>query len=142
MWSVQLQGSNSAEGFKIVSYQKDDEIAWAKLEHEIGDFDSIKKAEDYFTSNYLKDIDLYSNILFLLNKKGQVIGSCIAWTDERNGYKVSSLHWLVVDETYQGRGLGKTLCTSIMNKFVEEDRIQSIFIHSHGALKRYFFTYL
>lgn len=116
-------------GFKIVSYCPGDEKAWAKLEYEIGDFDSLKEAKDYFVSNYLKDKTLYDKILFLLNEKEQVIGSYIAWTDERKDATVSSLHWLVLDEAYQGRGLGRALCISVMNKFNEEDRLP-VYIHT------------
>lgn len=44
--------------------------------------------------------------MYLLDDTGQAICSCISWTDERHGKEVNSLHWLIVDEAYQGKGLG------------------------------------
>ena len=102
-------------GFSITSYQHGYEKEWAKLENSIGDFDSVKEAEKYFTETYLQNPELLPNILFALNKDGDVVGSCIAWQDMRGINSVSSLHWLVVDDLYQGKGLGRALCTAVMN---------------------------
>lgn len=117
------------EGFKIRSCCIRDEKSWAKLEYEIGDFESQKEAEQYFISNYLKEEILLSNILFLINDQGHVIEFCIVWTDERNDSRVSSLHWLVVDKIYQGQGLGRVLYIAVMNKFAEEGRLP-VYIHT------------
>lgn len=116
-------------GFEIVGYRAGDEKAWAKLEYSTGDFESVEEAEQYFVSTYLHDEKLYNRILFLLNPERLVIGSCIAWQDERNGSAVSSLHWLVVDDSYQGRGLGRALCTAVMNLFAERGELP-VYIHT------------
>jgi len=42
---------------------------------------------------------------------------------------VSSLHWLVVDENYQGKGLGKALCIKAMNLFASRDQLP-VYIHT------------
>lgn len=105
------------DGFSIVPYRGGYEKAWAKLEYAIEDFDSEAEAESYFVSTYLPDGEKRKNCLFLLNPEKQVIGSCIAWQDRRGNQLVSSLHWLVVEEEYQGRGLGKALCLAVMNLF-------------------------
>ncbi|MDO5446133.1 MAG: hypothetical protein Q4F31_11010 [Eubacteriales bacterium] len=95
------------DGFEIVSYQESYEEDWARLEFAIGDFDSTEEAKSYFVSAYLPDSKKQKDILFLLNPERQVIDSCIAWQDRRGDAEVSSLHWLVVDELYQGKKLGK-----------------------------------
>ena len=89
------------DGFSIVSYQRGYEKEWAKLEYAIGDFDSLEAAEKCFVETYLQKTELFSNILFAMNKDNEIIGSCIAWQDMRGTNSVSSLHWLVVDERYQ-----------------------------------------
>ena len=102
-------------GFSIVPYQVGYEKEWAKQEYAIGDFDSEVEAEKYFAETYLQNPELLPNILFALNRDGYVVGSCIAWRDMRGINSVSSLHWLVVDERYQKIGLGRALCTAVMN---------------------------
>lgn len=117
------------DGFSIISYQSGHEKEWAKLEYAIGDFDSEAEAEKYFAETYLQNPELLPNILFALNKDGDVVGSCIAWQDMRGISSVSSLHWLVVDERYQRIGLGRALCTSVMNIFAERQGLP-VYIHT------------
>ena len=57
------------------------------------------------------------------------MGSCIAWQDMRGISSVSSLHWLVVDERYQKIGLGRALCTSVMNIYAERQGLP-VYIHT------------
>lgn len=117
------------EGFSVVSYQPGYEKEWAKLEYAIGDFGLAAEAEKYFTETYLQKPELSSDILFVLNKDHDIVGSCIAWQDNQGTNRVSSLHWLVVDERYQGIGLGKALCTAIMNIYAKR-RALPVYIHT------------
>ena len=117
------------DGFSIISYQPGHEKEWAKLEVSIGDFCSSAEAEDYFIKTYLHDPNQSSNILFALNSNHEVVGFCMAWQDTRGVNSVSSLHWLVVHERYQGIGLGKALCISVMNIF-EKRRGFPVYIHT------------
>ena len=117
------------EGFSIAAYQPGYEKEWARLEYSIGDFDSIDEAEEYFTGTYLKDPELIPDILFALNEKNEVVGSCIAWKDMKGGETVSSLHWLVVDESYQRLGLGRALCVAVMNIYAEKNAFP-MYIHT------------
>ena len=117
------------EGFCVVSYQKGYEKDWAGMEYSIGDFNSTQEAEDYFMSTYLSKESNHENCRFLLSPDKKVIGSCIAWNDFRNDTPVSSLHWLAVDENYQGMGLGKALCLATMNIFAEKGGTP-VYIHT------------
>ena len=117
------------EGFSIVSYRSGLEKEWAQLECSIGDFDSVTEAESYFIETYLQDPKKFSNILFAINRKNEAVGSCIAWQDLKGADKVSSLHWLVVQEKYQGLGLGRALCTAIMNIYAKEEAFP-VYIHT------------
>ncbi len=117
------------DGFLIVSYQHRFEKEWAKLEYAIGDFDSLEAAEKYFVETYLQNSELFPIILFLLNREREIAGSCIAWQDMQNGNCVSSLHWLVVDERYQGIGLGRALGTAVMNIYAKRQGLP-VYIHT------------
>ncbi len=115
-------------GYTIVPYEKGLQTDWARLECAIGDFASHEEAVHYFTDNYAKGNNS-EKILFLLDNTGQAIGSCISWMDERYGRKVNSLHWLVVDEAFQGKGFGRALCTETMNRFYLRNQ-KPIYIHT------------
>ena len=129
------------KGFSIVPYKSGYEKAWAELEYSIGDFESLEEAESYFISTYLQNGSMMNNILFLLNEDNQVVGSCIAWQDKRKESIVSSLHWLVVDEEYHGRGLGKALCNATMNIFKEQENLP-VYIHTQPWSWKAIFLYL
>ena len=70
-----------------------------------------------------------TDILFLVNDKGLVLGSCIAWTDKRQGNDVNSLHWLIIDESYQRNGFGRAICRETMNRFYQRNH-RPIYIHT------------
>ena len=117
------------DGFAIVSFQPGYEKEWAKLESAIGDFDSAAEAEKYFVETYLRKAESFPDILFVTNREHEVVGSCIAWRDPRGSRSVSSLHWLVVDERYQGIGLGRALATAVMNIFAGRRELP-VYIHT------------
>ena len=126
--SYAFQRTTLPEGYRIRSYRPGDEYDWARLECAIGDFDSLDEAVAYFREKYLSGGDR-EDILFLLDDSGAVAGSCVAWTDERRGALVNSLHWLVVHEAHQGKGCGRALCASVMNRFLTRNG-QPIYIHT------------
>ncbi len=115
------------DGYAIVPYQHGFEKDWARLEYAVGDFSSAEEAMQYFTEKYL--CGETDDLLFLLSDQGQVIGSCIAWTDERKGRDVNSLHWLIVDDLYQRQGLGRALCCETMNRFYLRNQ-KPIYLHT------------
>jgi len=118
------------EGFRIVPFENGFERAWAGMEFAVGDFHSEKAAAEYFNTVYMCDLNhSREKMRFLLNEKRQVIGSCIAWQDIRNDIPVSSLHWLIVDEKYQGQKLGRALCNDTMRIF-QQDNGFPVYIHT------------
>ena len=128
------------DGFSIVPYQNGYEKEWAKLECAIGDFDSLEAAEKYFIETYLHNPGLFPNILFLINRELEIVGSCIAWQDIQGEKSVSSLHWLVVQERYQGIGLGRALCTAVMNIYAKRGAFP-VYIHTQPWSWKAIFLY-
>lgn len=119
------------DGYKFRMYQNGDERKWAELEYEIGDFDSVEEAEQYFISTYCSNemLDITKRCVFAVNEKNEIVGSCIAWKDLRGDRLVASLHWLVVSPQYQGKGIGKALCQKVMQIFFENDEFP-VYIHT------------
>ncbi len=133
---------NLPHGFSIVPYKKGYEKEWAELEVSVGDFDSLEEAQNYFLQSYAQNQEvLFRNVRFLLNEDNTVIGSCIAWQDKRQDSFVASLHWLIVNEKYQGMGFGKALCYEIMNIFEEQGRFP-VYVHTQPWSYKAIFLYL
>ncbi len=57
------------------------------------------------------------------------MGSCIAWTDLRQGRPVPSVHWLVVEKAARGQGLGRALCTQVLDR-LWQDAPAPIYLHT------------
>lgn len=126
--SYGLKSINLPEGYQIITYRPGLEKEWARLETAIGDFDSPTAAADYFVSEFTgKNLD--DHILFMTDDSKKIVGSCIAWYRCRNEEKLNLLHWLVVDEHCQSKGLGRALCQAVMNLFYQEGN-KSIYLHT------------
>ena len=117
-------------GFYFRNYQTGNEKAWAKLEYKIGDFQTLAMAENYFLSEYCQNIHaLKERCVFILNQEDEVVGSCIAWKDNKGKQTVASLHWLIVSPEQQGKGLGKALCQKVLGIFQERNEFP-VYIHT------------
>ena len=118
-----------SKGFFIVPYQPGYGSAWANPECSVGDFSAADEAKRYFVSTCLRNRSLEGSILFLQNAENAVVGSGIAWQDQCGDSIVSSLHRLIIEEGYQGKELGKVLCSAVMNRFYEQDALP-VYIHT------------
>jgi len=128
--------------FELHRYRTDVEQQWAELEYENGDFPSVQEASAYFTKTYLSRPDLLARRgVFISDKEsGGLVGACIAWRDEQNGAPVSSLHWLITKEAYQGRGIGSALIAAALSIYEKENAFP-VYLHtqpwSHQAVRLY-----
>lgn len=129
------------EGYSFQMYNKGDEKHWAELEYEIGDFSSVEEAETYFRRNYCKQIDeLKKRCVFVVDDKGNVVGSCIAWHDLKDKATVASLHWLVVSQKHQGKHIGLALCQKVMEIFKKSGEFP-VYIHTQPWSYKAIFLY-
>lgn len=128
--------------FELHSYRPGVQQQWAELEYEIGDFPSVQEASAYFTKTYLSRPDLLARRgVFVSDKEsGGLVGACIAWFDDQNGTPVSSLHWLITKEAYQGRGIGSALIAAALSIY-EKVNAFPVYLHtqpwSYQAVRLY-----
>ena len=119
------------EGYAIRGYRAGDEDAWAELEYGCGDFAAAAEAKAYFVGKYLTDPALAAErVFFLTAPDGSIAGSVICWEDDRQGLPVMSLHWLIVREDEQGKGLGEALCRHALRIFRRIDNSRPVYIHT------------
>ena len=128
--------------FELHTYRPGVQQQWAELEHEIGDFPSVQAASAYFSQTYLSRPDLLAQRgIFVSDKKsGGLVGAGIAWFDDQNGAPVSSLHWLITKEAYQGSGIGSALIAAALNIYEQENAFP-VYLHtqpwSYQAIRLY-----
>ena len=128
--------------FELHAYRPGVEHQWAEMEYEIGDFPSEQGAKAYFGKVYLSRPDLLARRGIFVSdmQSGCLVGACIAWFDDQNGVPVSSLHWLITKEAYQGRGIGSALIAAALNIYEQENAFP-VYLHtqpwSHQAVRLY-----
>ncbi len=115
------------EGYAIRTYQPGDEHGWAALHVATGDFASAAEAAAYFMDKYSADL---TRALFAVSSAGDVVGAITAWTDDRAGENVRSIHWLAVDKGHQQQGLGRALCQTCLKLMRREDNAAPVYLHT------------
>lgn len=119
------------KGFKFKKYQLGDEKHWAKLETDIGDFESVESAIEYFKNHYMNEPEkIKNNCFFIINADEIHVASCILWYNTSENKPVFTVDWLVVDEKYQGNGLGKAILSEILKLANTLNQNTSVFLHT------------
>ena len=119
-----------SDGYTFCSYRSGFVKTWAELECALGDFASEDEAVCYFKHTYLAHEDaLKKRGVFVVDACGQLVGSCMAWYDQRGTKEVASVHWLVVAQEHQGKGIGRAICQQVMAIFKAYDELP-IYIHT------------
>lgn len=122
---------NLPKEFKLKKYQIGDEKYWAKLETDIGDFDTIESALEYFKSNYMIEPEkIKNNCFFIINDDEIPIASCILWYNFSENKPIFTVDWLVVDEKYQGNGFGKVILSEVLKLANTLNQNTPIFLHT------------
>lgn len=132
------------EGYSFAAYKDGDEQHWAKLECGVGEFSTTEDAYAYFDRVFLAHREcLYDRMYFILDPNGNYVATTTAWfkDDEHRHYAV--LHWVCVDQSQQGKGLGNCMVSYVLSKFpLVEPNETEIFLHtqtwSYPAISMYY----
>jgi Predicted acetyltransferase len=114
-------------GYTIRMFKSGDEKNWARIAYEADEFDSINEASDYFYKHFDQRIEeLHSCCFFCCDKSGLPIGSATAWDGEFDKIKIGMLHWVIVSQAHQGKGLCRPLVAAAIEKLCS--RYKSAFL--------------
>ena len=107
-------------GYKYVFYTDGAETDWARIETSVDEFDSEFAALMHFKQEFIPYADeLYRRCLFIETEEGKKIATANAWwsfvEDERRAW----LHWVAVENGYQGLGLGKAIVSKVTQLLYE-----------------------
>lgn len=130
---------------EIEFYQNGMEDVWVQVQKCAGEFEkeSDEQVKAYFMERYgCKSSELKKRCIFLKDmRKGEYIGTCMAWFETKGDKIVPVLHWLAVADEYSGRGYARMLITQVMILFEKYAPGQSIYLHtqpwSYRAIKLY-----
>lgn len=129
------------KGYLLKPYAPGDEVQWALIETEVGEFDTEKEAKEYFVHTYLPyPAETAKRCFFAVAPSGEYAGTCTAWFIAGEESNSGVIHWFGVRPKYQGLGLGKALLFKCMQVF-EEFNAFPAYLHtqtwSHKAIGMY-----
>lgn len=130
------------QGYSLRHFRPGDEVAWARLETSVGEFDNEREAIDYFAGRYLPHGQaLAERCLFITDAADNPVATATAWWDEADGTRWSSLHWVSVDPARQRQGLGSSVTAAAMALYPRLEPDTDVYLHtqtwSHTAVGIY-----
>ena len=109
------------DGYEFVFYRDGDEHAWAEIEVNVGQFQSIDDGIKTFRSEFLENqtLDPHDRILFIKASNGELVATCALWNGCFLGEVRQRLHWLAIKDTHAGKGLAKALLCRLLTLYNE-----------------------
>jgi ribosomal protein S18 acetylase RimI-like enzyme len=93
-----------------------DRVNWARVIHKCGLIANEEDALKTFDRDLPGDLALLSErCLFVCAPDGTVAGTTSGWFLTEGGREIGVIHWVGVDNDFQGRGLGKPLLTAALD---------------------------
>lgn len=118
-------------GFYFEGFSKGDELAWAKIEYSVGEFNSINEALEYFKINYLCfEEEIKRRLIFVGNDQGEKVATFTIWWNYKEGVKIPSVHWVAVKPEFQGLGIGKAVVYKGMENTLMIEGDKDVYIHT------------
>ncbi len=120
-----------ADGYSLETFMEGDENSWVDIEHSVGEQESEIGALEYFRTKYIPHLpELKRRSFFMRANGGDKIGTCTIWWDMTGDRRDVSLHWLAVKPGHQGLGLGKVLVAECLQRSIQLDGRQDVYLHT------------
>lgn len=109
------------EGYYFEFYKNGDEKDWARLECELGQFESIEQGVECFEKQFLIDqtLDPHDRMLFVRSLDGEAVATLTLWNGNHFGREYQRAHWLAVSDKCAGKGIAKALLSRVLQLFNE-----------------------
>ncbi len=106
-------------GFSLRFYRPGDAAVWARVQQEAERFHTITPQlfQKWFGG---EEQELARRQFYLCDAQGREIGTATAWHDvDCQGLNWGRIHWVAINESFQGQGLGRALVSAVCQRFVE-----------------------
>ena len=109
------------EGYEFVFYREGDEKAWAEIEMDVGQFDTLEEGLTAFHREFSEHprLDPRDRMLFVKAPDGAYVATCTLWDGEFLGETRQRLHWLAITDAAAGKGIAKALFSRLIALYSE-----------------------
>lgn len=107
------------DGYSFSFYQKGDEVAWARLERALGQFETEALALEHFQKDFYDGQRLRpeERMLFVKDSDGEIVGTASLWDGEYFGRIEQRIHWVAVSDRCAGQGIAKAMLTRLLQLY-------------------------
>ena len=120
------------QGYKFAFYKSGNEVEWAKLEVELGQFESVEKGVEHFKKDFLNDPNLNpkDRMLFVVDDNGNYVATASLWNFNFLGKMEQNIHWVAVSDRCAGKGIAKALISRLLDLYNELGYKDFIFLYT------------
>lgn len=110
-----------AAGFSVRPYSGEkDELAWAKIETAVGEFDSLNEALNCHRHYLDHPGELSKRQWFVVDEHDDAVATCTVWWSGEE--KIPCIHALSCLPEMQGRGFGKAAAVAAIGSALKNDK--------------------
>ena len=108
-------------GYEFVFYRPGDELNWARIECDVGQFSSLESGLEYFQREFVRDqrLDPQQRMLFVKDKNGEYVATASLWDGKFLGTLRQRIHWVAVKDKCAGLGIAKAMLSRLMRLYTE-----------------------
>ena len=109
------------DGYEFVFYNKGDEVRWAEIETDVGQFSCVEKGIECFMRDFVdgQNLDPRERMLFVKSSDGEYVATASLWNGKYLGKECQRIHWVAVKDKCSGKGIAKALLTRLMDLYNE-----------------------
>lgn len=102
-------------GYRFQMYTPKLQAPWCQLVHEVGPLSELSAVEAVFAREFLPfPEELAQRCLFVLDPEGIAVATATLWFGDLFSEQWQRIHWVMVSEKAQGKGLAKALLSRLL----------------------------